>query len=144
MGVSENYLDIRQWSLASGTFFTDRDEKTRNKVAVLGKTVADQLFGEQEPIGADIRIRSVPFKVIGVLSAKGQSANGADQDDIVLAPALTVFYRLSKARHLNSIMTTAVSEDKMDAAKQEIQTLLRETHRLQSGAEDDLVMGQIR
>ena len=140
MGVSQDYLDIRQWSLDSGSFFTERDEKTRNKVAVLGQTVVKQLFGEQNPIGADIRIRSVPFKVVGVLSAKGQSANGADQDDIILAPSLTVYYRLSSGRHLNSIMATAVSADKMDAAEQEIQTLLRESHHLKSGDEDNFAV----
>ena len=138
-GVSPSYLDIRQWSLESGTFFTDRDDKIRNKVAVLGQTVAKQLFAEQDPIGANIRIRNVPFKVIGVLSAKGQSATGNDQDDLILAPSLTVFYRLN-GRHVNSIMVTAMSAEQMDAAQQEVQTLLRESHRLKPGDDDNFAV----
>ena len=139
-GVSPSYLDIRQWSLASGTFFTDRDEKTRNKVAVLGQTVAQQLFADQDPVGANIRIRNVPFKVIGLLSAKGQSATGNDQDDLILVPALTAFYRLSNARHVNSIMVTAVSADQMDAAQQEVEALLREAHHLKPGDDDNFAV----
>jgi putative ABC transport system permease protein len=135
-GVSTNYLEIRDWSLEKGTFFTDRDTRSRRKVAVLGKTVAEELFGEEDPIGAKIRIRNVPFKVIGVLSEKGQSGMG-DQDDVILAPSTTVLYRMSDGRTVNTIMASAVSSGQMDAAQEDITRLIREEHKLKPGENDD-------
>ena len=85
-GVAPNYLSIRNYEMERGTFFTARDSKTRAKVAVLGKTVADELFPDSDPIGERLRIRNVPFKVIGVMAEKGQSSMGNDQDDIIFAP----------------------------------------------------------
>ncbi len=104
---------------------------------MLGKTVADQLFPGEDPLGARIRVRNVPFKVIGVLAPKGQTAMGRDQDDVILAPSTTVLYRLSDGKTVQAIMASAVSADRMAAAKSEITTLLRETHRLQQGEDDD-------
>jgi len=136
-GVSPQYLEIRNWELESGTFFTDRDCRFRKKVAVLGKTVADQLFPGQDPIGSRIRIRNVPFTVIGVLKEKGQAAMGNDADDVVLAPAETVYYRLTDGRRIHSLLVSAQSEDTMEAATAEIKAILRQEHRLADDVDTD-------
>jgi len=139
-GVAPEYLSIRNYQIASGSFFSDRECKTRAKVAVLGQTVADELFPDQEPVGARMRIRNVPFRVIGVLAEKGQSAMGNDQDDIILAPDSTVLFRLSNGKTIHDISASAVSTEQMDAAKAELTTLLRSEHGLAQGAEDDFVI----
>jgi putative ABC transport system permease protein len=136
-GVAPEYLLIRNYQIASGSFFTERDSKTRAKVAVLGKTVVDELFPDQDPVGARIRIRNVPFRVIGVLAEKGQSSMGNDQDDIILAPDTTVLYRLSDGKFVNDISASAISSEQMDAAKEELKALLRSEHRLRADEEDD-------
>jgi len=139
-GVSPDYLAIRNYEMESGTFFTARDSKTRAKVAVLGKTVADELFPDSDPIGERLRIRNVPFKVIGVMAEKGQSSTGDDQDDIIFAPDNTVLYRLSNGKTIRDISASAISSEAMDAAKQELTTLLRSEHRLAADAEDDFII----
>jgi len=136
-GVSTSYLQIRDWKLASGSFFTDRDARNRAKVAVLGQTVVDNLFPGLDPIGAQIRVRNVPFTVIGVLAEKGEDARGQDQDDIVLAPVTTVLYRLTGDQYVRMIMASAVSTDQMPAAEEQIRTLLRGYHRLSPDEDDD-------
>jgi len=135
-GVSATYLDIRAWPLASGEFFTDRDMTSRAKVCVIGQTIADNLFPGMDPVGEQIRLRNVPFRIVGVLSAKGQGATGQDQDDIILAPATTVLDRLSGRRFIQQIIVSAASEEQMPAAQQEITVLLRELHH-SSSPEDD-------
>ncbi|MFT5699229.1 MAG: putative ABC transport system permease protein [Desulforhopalus sp.] len=139
-GVAPEYLAIRNYQIASGSFFTDRECKTRAKVAVLGKTVADELFPDQDPIGARLRIRNVPFKVIGVLAEKGQSSMGNDQDDIILAPDTTVLFRLSDGKFVNDISASAVSAEQMDAAKAQLTALLRSEHHLAADVEDDFLV----
>ncbi|MGB3209272.1 MAG: ABC transporter permease [Desulforhopalus sp.] len=136
-GVAPEYLSIRNYQIASGSFFTERESKTRAKVAVLGKTVADELFPDQDPVGARMRIRNVPFRVIGVLVEKGQSSMGNDQDDIILAPDNTVLYRLSDGKFVNDISASAISAEQMDAAKEQLTALLRSEHRLKADEEDD-------
>ncbi|MBU2514647.1 ABC transporter permease [bacterium] len=131
-GVGTEYLHIKDWELSQGRFFTEREEKTMAKVAVLGNTVADELFSNQNPVGERIRIRNIPFKVIGVLTEKGQSSMGPDQDDLILAPTTTVLYRMTKGKHIHSIMAGAVSSELMEDAQKELETLLREYHRLTS------------
>jgi len=138
-GVSPSYLMVRNWPLEKGTFFTERDIRSRHKVAVIGKTVAEELFPDQNPIGARIRIRNIPFKIIGILSEKGQSMMG-NQDDVVLAPATTVLYRMSDGRTVNSIMVSAVSVDQMDAAMEEATQILRQQHKLRPGEDDDFTI----
>jgi putative ABC transport system permease protein len=135
-GVSASYLAIRNHVMESGSFFTDRDVRIKNKVAVLGKTVADELFPGQDPVGVQIRIRNVPFTVIGVMQSKGQSAMGSDQDDLILAPWSTVLYRLSDGKTVRTIMASAASAEQMDAAKEEARSLLREAHRIPAGDDD--------
>lgn len=139
-GVAPEYLSIRNYQIASGSFFTERESKTRAKVAVLGKTVADELFPDQDPVGERLRIRNVPFRVIGVLAEKGQSSMGNDQDDIILAPDTTVLYRLSDGKFVNDISASAVSAEQMDAAKEELKALLRSEHRLKEDEEDDFLV----
>jgi putative ABC transport system permease protein len=138
-GVSPKYLAIKDWVLEKGTFFAARDIRSRRKVAVLGKTVVDELFGEKNPIGAEIRIRNIPFTVIGVLAEKGQSMMG-NQDDVVLAPSTTVLYRMSDGRTVNMIMVSAVSVEQMDDAQAEATRLIRMEHKIQNGEDDDFVI----
>ena len=136
-GVDVSYLDIRSYEIDLGSFFSERDIKTRAKVAVLGRTVADELFPGQDPVGVQIRIRNVPFTVVGVLASKGQSSMGPDQDDLILAPSTTVLYRLGDGKTVRTIMASARSAEEVDAAQDEIRTLLREYHRLPEAAEAD-------
>jgi putative ABC transport system permease protein len=139
-GVAPEYLLIRNYQIAKGSFFTERDSKSRAKVAVLGKTVTDELFPNQDPVGQRIRIRNVPFRVIGVLAEKGQSSMGNDQDDIILAPDTTVLFRLSDGKFVNDISASAVSAEQMDAAKIQLKALIHSEHRLSADAEDDFLV----
>jgi putative ABC transport system permease protein len=136
-GVTPDFLEVRSWALESGEMFEERDLRTRAKVAVLGRTVSDELFGDQNPVGSQIRIRNVPFRVVGVLEKKGQNAFGQDQDDIVLAPVTTVLYRLSGRVNVDQILVSAISEQQTSAAQDEIQEILRRHHKLEIGQEDD-------
>ena len=139
-GVSTDYLEIREWPLASGEFFTERDMISRAKVAVIGQTIVKELFPDEDPIGQQIRIRNVPFRVIGILSAKGQSGMGSDQDDIIFAPATTVLDRLAGGRNISFIQASAVSTDEIDAAQQELTEVMRQAHRLNPGDDDDFTV----
>lgn len=136
-GVSTDYPLIRNLELRLGTFFSGRDVKVKSKVAVLGKTVVDELFSGQDPLITRIRIRNVPFKVIGVLGAKGQTAMGTDQDDVILIPSTTALYRLSDGKTVRTIMASATSPEAMDQAVAEIRALLRIRHRLRAEERDD-------
>jgi putative ABC transport system permease protein len=140
LGVSPNYLEIREWPLAEGDFFTDKDMLSNAKVAVLGKTIVENLFPNEDPVGQQIRIRNVPFKVIGVLSAKGQGAMGNDNDDIILAPATTVLYRLSGGRYISYIQASAASTQQIQAAQAELTRIMREAHHLNPGEDDDFTI----
>ncbi|MBP8976863.1 MAG: ABC transporter permease [Bacteroidetes bacterium] len=139
-GCSADYLLIRQWSVEYGEFFTEADVKAASKVCVLGKTVADNLFPDSSPIGQTIRIRNVPFRVVGVLSAKGQDAMGNDQDDIILAPYTTVLRRLSRSPYLRYINVSAISPENIPVAQQQITELLRMRHRIQEYEQDDFTI----
>jgi putative ABC transport system permease protein len=139
-GVSSEYMTIRNWQLESGELFTERDLQARKNVALLGKTVADNLFPEDDAVGQKIRIRNAPFTVIGTLKAKGQGGMGQDQDDVVLAPATTVLYRLKGGTYIDMINASSVSSDALEQAQEEIRTLLRESHRLQPGEDDDFMI----
>jgi len=139
-GVTEDYLDIRSWGLESGDFFTEKDIKTRAKVCVLGSEVVKNLFPNEDPVGKQIRIKNVPFKVIGVLKSKGQTSVGTSNDDIVLAPSKTVLDRLSGGRFISSIQVSAVSTEKSAAAQAELKAIMREAHNLSRGEEDDFTI----
>lgn len=136
-GVDPDYLDIRVWKLKSGVFFTDKDLKSRKKVAVLGKTVVDNIFGEMDPVGQKIRIRNTPFTVIGVLEEKGQDSRGNDQDDLVFAPSTTVLNRLKGDRFIDMIQASASSLETIDKAEEELKNILRSEHKIEYGQEDD-------
>jgi putative ABC transport system permease protein len=136
-GVSVEYLDIRNYVLSGGSFFTQRDAKAKSKVAVLGKTVVDELFPGQDPVGTRIRIRNVPFTVIGTLAGKGQSSMGMDQDDIVLIPDSTALFRMSDGKTIRAIVVSAVSEEKMNDAQDRVTEILRRNHKLKDDEDDD-------
>jgi putative ABC transport system permease protein len=140
MGVSADYPDIRQWPVTSGEFFTAADVRGQTKVCVIGQTIATNLFADSDPVGQQIRLRNVPFRITGVLTAKGQNAGGQDQDDVILAPYTTVLYRLSGWRFIQQILCSAVSAEDLTGAQQEIRTLLRESHRLPEGEDDDFTV----
>lgn len=139
-GVSPDYLEIRSWKLKSGEFFTDRDVLGRAKVCVLGADVVKNLFPDEDPIGQQIRIRNVPFRVIGVLSEKGQTSVGTSNDDIILAPSRTVHERLSGGRFIGSIQVSAASPEQIPKAKAELRRVMREAHKLTQGEEDDFTI----
>jgi putative ABC transport system permease protein len=142
-GIEPDYLKIKEWSLQEGTFFTDKDLQARSKVAVLGTTVAAKLFAGQDPLGQQIRIRTTPFTVIGVLATKGSNAMGTDQDDVVMVPLDTAINRLTKDRKIESIEMSIVREDLMDEAQAEVTAILRESHKLSGTADADFnVMNQ--
>ena len=139
-GVGADYLEIRQWPVEYGDFFTDQDVKAAAKVCILGKTVADNLFPESSPVDQTIRIRSVPFKVVGVLTRKGQNANGQDQDDLILAPYTTVIRRLSHWSNLRFILVSATSLNDIATAQTQISELLRMRHKIQPYEPDDFTI----
>jgi putative ABC transport system permease protein len=139
-GVGVDYLEIRQWPIEYGEFFTDQDVKAAAKVCVLGKTVADNLFPESSPVDQTVRIRSVPFKVVGVLTKKGQNAMGQDQDDVILAPYTTVIRRLSHWPNLRFILVSATSLKDISVAQTQISELLRMRHKIQPYDSDDFTI----
>jgi putative ABC transport system permease protein len=143
MGVEPDYLTIKQWSMKSGEFFSAGDLTARAKVAVLGQTVAKELFGDADPIGERIRAGTTPFTVVGVLASKGASAMGDDQDDVVMVPLDTAVTRMQKDRYLGSIEMSAVRQDLMDLAENEVDQILREAHRLSAADTADFdIMNQ--
>ncbi len=135
-GGDPSYFDIRNWTLDTGRTFNESEVRGRAKVAVIGQTVVTQLFPNQNPIGQQIRIGTVPFTVIGTLEEKG-SGFGGNQDDVVIAPWSTVLYRLSGERYLQSINVSAASPDVMAVAEARIQSVMRVQHGLQTGQADD-------
>ena len=136
-GVSTDYFAMRNWTLASGNFFSERDIRGNRKVALLGHTISRELYSNQDPVGEKIRIRNIPFTVIGTLESKGQSGMGNDQDDVILVPSTTAFHRLHGGRHVDMINASAISVERMDEAQEEIRAILRESHRLYPGDDDD-------
>ncbi len=138
-GVSADYTTIRNWTPRSGAFFSEDDVKAGRKVAVLGATVATNLFPDGDPIGGQLQIGHVPFTVIGVMAAKGQNAGGQDQDDVVLMPYTTAQNRLSgNVRIFQILVSTTASED-IPAAQTEVTGIMREAHRI-PGTEDDFTV----
>jgi putative ABC transport system permease protein len=135
-GVRPEYQQIQNWQLASGGFFTAQDDASARSVAVLGQTVARTLFPNQDPLGQTIRIRNVPFTVVGVLASKG-ATGFQDQDDVVLVPFETGQIRLFGSTALNSIQVQASRADQIDAVTQSISLLLRQRHKLQPNQSDD-------
>lgn len=136
-GTTAEFLDVRNYKMGSGTFFSNSDVETRARVAVLGPTVATNLFGGISPVGQTIRIGQAPFRVIGVLESKGQSSMGQDQDDLVVVPLNTAQERLMGITYLHNISVQVSDESVIDRVQNDITTLLRTRHRLAEGTEDD-------
>jgi len=136
-GYAPDFVHIRSWPIESGTFFTDQDVRGATKVCVLGKTIVDELFGGQDPVGEIIRINKLPFRVLGVLSAKGDNAFGRDQDDIVIVPYTTAQKKLIGITHVQYIMASATDRTQIDLAEEQITQLLRRRHKIPPGEEDD-------
>ncbi len=139
-GVSKQFFLIKNTELRYGTYFNEQDIKGRKKLALLGKTVSDKLFPDIDPTGKSIRIRNIPFIVIGVLKEKGQSQVGQDQDDIILAPWTTVLYRLKGDRYIDMINASALYTKDLYAAKKQLTTILRESHNLSEQNNDDFTI----
>mgnify|MGYP000924402215 CR=1 FL=1 len=139
-GVNIEYLDIRQLKIESGEMFTQADIQSSAKVCVIGKTIVDNLFPNQDPIGHTIRINQVPLRVIGVLKAKGYNSMGDDQDKIVLAPYTTVMKRLLAVTYLEGVYASAITEDMTDNATEEITKILRHNHKLRDSDDDDFTI----
>jgi len=140
IGVSTDYFEIRNREIEQGKLFTEKDIKSKRKVCLIGKTIADELYPDQNPTGEKIRIRNIPFTIIGVLKEKGQNSMGQDQDDLILAPSTTVLYRLKGKRHINMINAGSYTVEQLDDAQEEIKTLLREEHRIDYGEDDDFTI----
>jgi len=137
-GGNSDFLSIRKYELASGTNFTEQDVRSAAKVCILGQTVVDNLFPDGEsPLGKNIRFGKIPFRVIGVLESKGQNQMGQDQDDVVIAPFSTVQKRILAITYIHTIHASAVTEAVTEAAKEEIETILRDVHHLKPDQESD-------
>jgi putative ABC transport system permease protein len=143
-GVSEEYLSIRKLEIQSGRIFNATELKSMAKVCILGQTVVENLFGEDaDPVGLTIRVKNLPFQIIGVLKDKGESGMGQDQDDLILAPYTTVQRRLAAIDYINGIYASAITEDKSALAIVEVEEILRRTHKLKETDENDFrVMSQ--
>jgi putative ABC transport system permease protein len=139
-GVAPDYLSIRKWPVEEGSNFTDRDIDTASDVCLLGQTVVQNLFGNEDPIGKTVRIASIPFVVTGVLSSRGASTMGQDEDDTVIVPYSTVQRKLAGMDWLQYIMCSAVSQDATGSAISQISGLLRERHRLRPQEDDDFII----
>jgi putative ABC transport system permease protein len=140
LGVSVDYLEIRSWRIASGSVFTEQDVRSANKVALIGKTTAQQLFGDADPVGQIIRIKNAPFTVVGLLAAKGMSMMGSDQDDLIMVPYTSAMTRLAGGTTFRVFTAQAASAVLVPQVQEEITELLRQRHRIQPEREDDFTI----
>ncbi|MFC6269675.1 ABC transporter permease [Frigoriflavimonas asaccharolytica] len=137
-GVNSDYLKIKSVDLQSGSMFTDDEVKYASKVAILGQTVVENIFGDgAEPVGQMIRFNNIPFKVIGVLEEKGENTFGQDQDDVVISPYTTVQKRILAIDYLNQVMASSISEDDAANAVIQVNDIMRTQHKLSDNDEDD-------
>jgi putative ABC transport system permease protein len=137
MGVGPDYPQIRSWPVEEGSMFNDSDVRSLGKVAVIGKTVADQLFPNEEPLGKMLRIRNLPFKIVGVLKAKGFNLFGSDQDDVVMVPYTSHMRRISRRTNISSILIQSVSTDSIQTVQQGVTDLLLQRR---NGKEQDFTV----
>ena len=138
-GGNPSYLTIRLWEISDGDNFTDEDIKKSSKVCLVGTTVVKELFGDKDfdAVGKTIRFKSIPFRIIGILKSKGYNSWGMDQDNVIIAPYTTVMKRINAQTYFSSILASAISEDKSDAAIDEITKVLRRTHKIKPGQDDN-------
>jgi len=139
-GESADYLDIRQWPLADGAPFTPQDVRSANKVCVIGRTTATQIYGNDDPIGQVLRVKNVPFTITGLLTPKGLSAQGVDQDDIVIMPYTSAMKRVAGGTTLRNINVQVGDANQMNAAQKQIIDLLRQRHNIRPGRDDDFTV----
>jgi putative ABC transport system permease protein len=139
-GASQDVTSIRNWPVVSGSMFSQRDVDMAANVCVIGHTVAQQLFGDQDPVGQMIRVQNLPFRILGVLQTKGQSSNGQDQDDMMLVPYTTVQKKISGISWVQMIMVSTSSQDAMAPAQAAISALLRQRHHLRPSEDDDFII----
>ena len=140
-GVLNDYFNIRNLAIIDGISFSTMDERAAAKVCIIGQTVRTKLFGVYEnPLGQVIRINTIPFKIIGVLDKKGQNSFGQDQDDVIIAPFSTVQKRMLSTTNVNNIMASAISQELIVDATDEITRLIRERHKLAPFEEDDFIV----
>ena len=140
LGESAEYFDLRQWPLAEGAQFTAQDVRSANKVCVIGRTTAIQIFGNEDPIGQILRIKNVPFTITGVLTPKGLSAQGTDQDDVVIMPFTSAMKRVTGGTTLRNVAVQVADASELDAAQQQIIALLRQRHNIREGRDDDFTV----
>ena len=136
-GVNANYLDVNNWTMKSGRFLSNKNIQNRERVAVVGKTVAKNLFGDEDPVGAEIRVKNIPFRVIGVLNGKGSGAMGNDQDDMVIIPYTTAMERVDGIDYLRMLYVVAKDENGIDRLQSDIENLLRVRHGIKDTNLDD-------
>jgi putative ABC transport system permease protein len=139
-GGNEDYVTIRNWPITSGATFTPRDVLVAEKVCLLGATVVQNLFPDQDPLGQVIRVKNLPFRVLGVLAPKGQGQFGQDQDDLILAPYTTVQKKVLGIPSIQQVLVSAVSSDAVEPTATEITRLLRQRHRISNPDDDDFTV----
>jgi putative ABC transport system permease protein len=137
LGESPGYLQIRDWKLAEGAMFSDRDVRAASKTAIIGPKTANQLFGPINPVGQTVRVKNIPFTIVGLLTSKGAGMGGNDQDDRLIIPYTTAMKRLTGDKTLRSLNVQVVSAERMTRAQEAITNLLRQRHRLLPGKEND-------
>jgi putative ABC transport system permease protein len=139
-GGSQDLNQIRNWPVVSGSFFSQRDVDMASNVCVIGKTVATQLFGDQDPVGQIIRVQNLPFRILGVLQEKGQNMNGQDQDDTMIMPFTTVQKKISGISWVQMIMVSTSSQEANASVQNGVAALLRQRHHLRAGEDDDFII----
>jgi len=140
LGEGTDYLDIRDWPLVDGAMFTEQDVRGAGKVCIVGQTIVNELFPNEDPVGQVLRVRNIPFKILGVLSKKGLSVMNTDQDDVVIIPYTSQMKRVSKRTNINSIIVQADPTIPATKIQADIADLLRQRHRLGGGRDDDFTI----
>lgn len=136
-GMTPNIIDIRNYTTKTGRMYTEKELTSRDRVCVIGQTVADNLFPEGDPVGKTVRINKAPFRVVGVLNSKGQSSMGQDQDDVVFVPLTTAMQRLMGITYIRNITIQCENENTIEQVQSDVVTLLRQRHKIRTGEDDD-------
>ena len=137
-GMTPNIIDIRNYTIKTGRMYTEKELTSRDRVCVIGQTVADNLFPEGDPVGKTVRINKAPFRVVGVLNSKGQSSMGQDQDDVVFVPLTTAMQRLMGITYIRNITIQCENENTIEQVQSDVVTLLRQRHKISTGEDDDV------
>src|ERR1043165_7005132 len=137
LGVSASYPEFRNWTFASGGPFSEQDVNGQAKVALIGKTTATQLFGESDPVGQTVRVKNVPFTIVGLLNPKGAGFGGQDQDDVIMIPWTSAMTRLTGGTTFRNLTLQGARADHLEEITDDLTSLLRQRHRLQDGVDDD-------